>query len=235
MIKPDIFLKGVINSGISFITGVPDSLLKDICGYISDNSDRIIHKIATNEGSAIGMAIGNYLATKNVPLIYMQNSGLGNIINPITSLADPQVYGIPLVLMIGWRGELDSQGNQIKDEPQHKKQGQITIPQFDILGIPYLIIDNETKNIEEILKKITYLANKRNGPFALIVRKNTFESYNYRKTNQDLNQLLREDVINELLLHIPIESPVISTTGVTSRELFEIRNKFNLSHEKSYY
>ena len=88
MIKPDIFLKGVINANISFVTGVPDSLLKDICGYISDNSDHISHKIATNEGSAIALAIGNFLATNNVPLIYVQNSGLGNIINPITSLAD---------------------------------------------------------------------------------------------------------------------------------------------------
>ena len=85
MIKPDVFLKAVLNAEISFITGVPDSLLKDICGYISDNSEKISHKIGTNEGSAIAMAIGNYLATKNVPLIYMQNSGLGNIVNPITS------------------------------------------------------------------------------------------------------------------------------------------------------
>ena len=154
MIKPDIFLKGVKNANISFITGVPDSLLKDICGYISDNSDDISHKIATNEGSAIALAIGNFLATNNVPLIYLQNSGLGNIINPITSLADPQVYGIPLILMIGWRGGLDIKGNQIQDEPQHKKQGQITISQLDILDIPYLIIDHETKDIQSILKNI---------------------------------------------------------------------------------
>ena len=234
MIKPDIFLKGVIDAKISFVTGVPDSLLKDICGYISDNSDQICHKIATNEGSAIAMGIGNYLATNNVPLIYLQNSGLGNVINPITSLADPQVYGIPLVLMIGWRGELDVKGNQIKDEPQHKKQGQITIPQLDILEIPYLIIDNATKNIEVILKKIVNSAKNRNGPCALVIRKNTFESYNYKKSNQKLNRLLREDVINELLLHIPKNSPVIATTGVTSRELFEIRNKFSLGHKSDF-
>ena len=234
MIKPDIFLKGVINANISFVTGVPDSLLKDICGYISDNSDDISHKIATNEGSAIALAIGNFLATNNVPLIYLQNSGLGNIINPITSLADPQVYGIPLILMIGWRGGLDVDGNQIKDEPQHKKQGQITISQLDILDIPYLIIDHETKDIQAILKKIVNTAKERNGPFALVVRKNTFEKYNYKKINQKLNPLLREDVIKELILHIPINSPVISTTGVTSRELFEIRKKLNLGHASDF-
>ena len=187
MINPDVFLKAVLNAEISFITGVPDSLLKDICGYISDNSEKISHKIATNEGSAIAMAIGNYLATKNVPLIYMQNSGLGNIVNPITSLADPQVYGIPMVLMIGWRGEIDTNGNQVKDEPQHKKQGQITISQLEILDIPYLIIDHSTRNINQILKDIVFSAKERNGPIALLVRKNSFEKYSYKKFLGEIN------------------------------------------------
>ncbi len=234
MIKPEAFLKGVLNAEISFITGVPDSLLKDICGYISDNSEKISHKIATNEGSAIAMAIGNYLATKNVPLIYMQNSGLGNIINPITSLADPQVYGIPMILMIGWRGEIDIDGNQLKDEPQHKKQGQITISQLKILDIPYLIIDHSTRNIKQVLKDIVFSAKERNGPIALLVRKNSFEKYNYKKIIREIKLPSREEVINEILLHIPKKSPVISTTGVTSRELYEIRDRLNISHESDF-
>ena len=234
MIKPEAFLKGVLNAEISFITGVPDSLLKDICGYISDNPEKISHKIATNEGSAIAMAIGNYLATKNVPLIYMQNSGLGNIVNPITSLADPQVYGIPMVLMIGWRGEIDIDGNQVKDEPQHKKQGQITISQLEILDIPYLIIDNSTRNINQVLKDTVFFAKERNGPIALLVRKNSFEKYNYKKIIRKIKLPSREEVINEILLHIPKKSPVISTTGVASRELYEIRNKLNKSHESDF-
>lgn len=234
MIKPDVFLKAVLNAEISFITGVPDSLLKDICGYISDNSEKISHKIATNEGSAIAMAIGNYLATKNVPLIYMQNSGLGNIVNPITSLADPQVYGIPMVLMIGWRGEMDLDGNQVKDEPQHKKQGQITIAQLEILDIPYLIIDASTRNINQVLKDIVFSAKERNGPIALLVRKNSFEKYNYKKISQEIKLPSREEVIHEILLHIPKNSPVISTTGVASRELYEIRDKLNVSHDSDF-
>ncbi len=234
MIKPDLFLKGVLNAEISFITGVPDSLLKDICGYISDNSEKISHKIATNEGSAIAMAIGNYLATKNVPLIYMQNSGLGNIVNPITSLADPQVYGIPMVLMIGWRGEIDKYGNQVKDEPQHKKQGQITIPQLKILDIPYLIIDNSTRNINQVLKDIVFSAKERNGPIALLVRKNSFEKYKYKKIIQEIKLPSREEVINEILLYIPKISPLISTTGVASRELYEIRDKLNIGHDSDF-
>ena len=234
MIKLNHFLEGIKDANISFITGVPDSLLKDICGYIADNSDKFEHIIATNEGSAVGLAIGNYLATSNVPLVYMQNSGLGNIINPITSLADPQVYGIPMVLMIGWRGEIDINGNQFKDEPQHKKQGQITLSQLEILDIPYLIIDHTTRKINKVLKDMVLSAKERSGPIALVVRKKTFENYKYKRTIQKIKLPSREEVINEVLLHIPKKSPVISTTGVASRELYEIRDKLNLSHDSDF-
>ena len=151
MINPELFLKALKNSNINFITGVPDSLLKDICAYISKNLSSTQHIIATNEGSAIGLAIGNYLATNEVPLVYMQNSGIGNIINPLTSLVDPKVYGIPILLMIGWRGEIDKNGFQISDEPQHKKQGEITLKQLEILEIPYKIIGSEEQEIGEII------------------------------------------------------------------------------------
>ena len=147
------------------------------------------HKIATNEGSAIACNWKLPSDKKCTSNLYA-NSGLGNIVNPITSLADPQVYGIPMVLMIGWRGEIDIDGNQVKDEPQHKKQGQITISQFKILDIPYLIIDNSTRNINQVLKDIVCSAKERNGPVALLVRKNSFEKYNYKKIIQKLNYLL---------------------------------------------
>ena len=120
--KPDYFYKTLSNFGISFFTGVPDSLLKNFISYLSENISTKNHNVSTNEGSAIGLAIGHYLSTREIPLIYMQNSGLGNAINPIVSLADKDVYSIPMILLIGWRGE---PGN--KDEPQHFKQGKVTV------------------------------------------------------------------------------------------------------------
>ena len=122
MINPKILFKALADNGINFYTGVPDSLLKFFCAFITDVADAEKHIIAANEGAATSLGIGYHLATNQVPLIYMQNSGLGNVVNPITSLADPQVYSIPMILMIGWRGEPDH-----KDEPQHVKQGAITL------------------------------------------------------------------------------------------------------------
>ena len=237
MINPKSFLNALKKSNVNFITGVPDSLLKDICAYISKNLSSKQHIIATNEGSAIGLAIGNYLATNQVPLVYMQNSGIGNIINPITSLADPKVYGIPILLMIGWRGEIDNQGFQMSDEPQHKKQGEITLKQLDILEIPYKIIDSEENKIEEIISNSVNTAKKRNGPVAIVVRKKTFETYIFNnKNNEEKFKPLykREDVIREIIKSVPDSSPIISTTGVSSRELFEIRSEYEQSHKSDF-
>ena len=137
MIAPQDFAAALRDAGIQFITGVPDSLLKDICAHLTATLPDEAHRIATNEGSAVGLAIGHYLATGNPALVYMQNSGLGNIVNPVASLADPLVYGIPMLLMVGWRGEMLPDGKQLHDEPQHVKQGQITLTQLETLGIPY--------------------------------------------------------------------------------------------------
>ena len=114
MINPKVFFQCLLAHNVDFFTGVPDSLLKNVCAYITDNTSKENHIIAANEGNALSLGIGHYLATKRIPLIYLQNSGLGNIINPLLSLADPDVYSIPMILMIGWRGEPG-----VKDEPQH--------------------------------------------------------------------------------------------------------------------
>ena len=226
MIKPDIFLNALKKVKIKFVTGVPDSLLKDICASIDEKSPKNKHIIATNEGSAVGLAIGHYLASKNPALVYMQNSGLGNSVNPIVSLADPKVYGIPIIFLIGWRGEKLNNGRQIKDEPQHLKQGKITLKQLEILEIPYKTIDYKTKNINFILKKLKKLALKRNGPVALVVRKGTFLKYKNSKINKINNFISREKAINETIKKLNKKVVIISTTGMASRELFELR-KFN--------
>ena len=128
MIRPEFFYNELIKKGTDFFTGVPDSLLKNFCAYITDNAPAEKHIIAANEGNATGLAAGYHFATGKIPLIYMQNSGLGNVVNPILSLVDPDVYSIPCILLIGWRGEPG-----VHDEPQHVKQGKVTCALLDAM------------------------------------------------------------------------------------------------------
>ena len=130
MLSPKFFIDFLLDKGIDFFAGVPDSLLKNVCAYISDSIDSRHNISAANEGAAVGLAAGHYLATGKPGLVYMQNSGEGNAINPLASLTDSDVYGIPVLLLIGWRGEPG-----VHDEPQHKKQGKITVELLDVLGI----------------------------------------------------------------------------------------------------
>lgn len=235
MIELNRFLKALKSVNVNFVTGVPDSLLKDICGFINDNMPKNGHVIATNEGSAIGLAIGNYLATESVPLVYLQNSGIGNIINPLASLADPSVYGIPILLMIGWRGEINN-NIQIKDEPQHLKQGEITLSQLDLLDIPYVIISKDSRNIEDLISKSVCIAKSRKGPFAIVVRKNSFQKY--KKSNEKILKVIdlpsRKKVLKTIINNIPGNIPIVSTTGVASRELFEIRSELGAHHNSDF-
>lgn len=229
MIKTDDFFYTLRKNNIDFFTGVPDSLLKDICSYITDEVSKERHIIATNEGGAVALAIGYHLATGLIPLVYMQNSGFGNTINPLLSLADKKVYGIPMILLIGWRGE-----PKIKDEPQHIKQGEVSEELLKTLGIPYLIIsENSTRYSDEISKAITEIK-KTNEPLAILVRKGTFEPYSLKskvKTNFDLN---REEAISIILEFIEDDDIVVGTTGKTSREVFELREVQGKDHSRDF-
>lgn len=234
MIDTADFINGLEKAGIRFVAGVPDSLLKNICACITCKFGAEQHIIATSEGSAVGLAIGHYLATSHPALVYMQNSGLGNIVNPVTSLADPQVYGIPMVLMIGWRGELLDDQTQLHDEPQHVKQGRITLDQLDTLGIPYRIIDANTASIDTILQQVASDALERSGPVALVVRKNTFARFNFTAPPQPGLKLTREEAIRQILTIIPADASIVSTTGMASRELFELRKQAQASHQRDF-
>ena len=147
MLKLDFFFEQLNKHNIEFFAGVPDSLLKGFCSFVAENSTKEQHVLCANEGNAIGVAIGYHLATGKIPLVYMQNSGLGNAVNPLLSLADAEVYSIPILLMIGWRGEPG-----IKDEPQHKKQGLVTLAMLETMGIPYKVISSEPDRACEDLK-----------------------------------------------------------------------------------
>lgn len=227
------FVNSLTKNEIDFFAGVPDSLLKSFCSYISDL--QLEHNYTTAcEGGAMAMAIGYHLNTGKVPCVFMQNSGLGNIINPLLSLADKQVYSIPMLMIIGWRGEVDEDGVQIKDEPQHKKQGLITLALLDTLGVEYQVIDDKTTNVESIMSGLIARAKGEQKPVAIVVRKNTFENYKAQLSNSNSYKVKREDAIRIIVESLDSESKIIATTGMISRELFELREKKNQSHDRDF-
>lgn len=214
MLDCNIFYNILVQQGIKFFTGVPDSILKGFCAYLTNHNDSE-HIIAANEGGAIALATGYHLATGEIPLIYMQNSGLGNAINPLVSLVDASVYSIPMLLLIGWRGE-----PKTKDEPQHNKQGGITLELLDVLNIPYRILPNDNENAEHYIKESIGLVELQNKPVALIVKKDTFKPYILRTNKCFCSKLNREDAIKTVVNHLSSSDNIISTTGKISRELY---------------
>ncbi len=216
--------------GSDFYTGVPDSQLKPLCNYLMDTYgiDVQHHVIAANEGNCTALAAGYYLATGKIPVVYMQNSGEGNIINPVASLLNNKVYAIPMVFIIGWRGEPG-----VHDEPQHIYQGEITIKLLEDMDIKYFIIDKETSNeqIEATMSKFRkILASGKDVAF--IIRKDAL-SYNGNVKYQNNNTMMREEVIRHIV-GISGTDPIISTTGKASRELFEIRVANGQSHKYDF-
>ena len=153
MINPEEFLQTFIDLDIRFFTGVPDSLLKEICFCFNKSLNNNNHIIASNEGAAISLGIGHFLATSRPALIYLQNSGLGNTVNPLISLSHKEVYSIPSILLIGWRGEILDDKSQLVDEPQHRAQGKITCRQLELMSIDYFILDRNSKNYKNLIKK----------------------------------------------------------------------------------
>ena len=218
MIDVRNFYNALIDNGVEFFAGVPDSLLKDICSYITDETPSNKNFITANEGAAIALAAGYNIATGKVPLVYMQNSGLGNAVNPILSLADKEVYGIPMLLMIGWRGEPG-----IKDEPQHIKQGRVQNALLDAMEIPYYVLDSDSTDYANLIEEVCKLTVKRQAPAAIIIKKNTFNDYCLKKEINPKFEMSRETAIETLLSKLPVDSIIVSTTGKSSREVFEYR------------
>lgn len=231
MIEIKAFYDELLKNDIDFFTGVPDSLLKSFCAYIKDNVSSDNNIVAANEGNAIGLAAGYHLGTRKIGVVYMQNSGIGNAVNPIASLADKLVYSIPMLLVIGWRGEPNK-----KDEPQHKKQGLITIETLELLGIKYQVLDETTKNdeIKAIIKNACNHMKENNEPYALVIKKDTFEEYKLKNNIVTNFEMTREEAIEIILNNMKKEAVIVSTTGMASRELFEIREKYKESHNKDF-
>ncbi len=218
MVTPADFFAAMKNRGISFFAGVPDSLLKHFCTYLDRHCLPDEHIITANEGNAVGLAAGYHLSTGQTGAVYMQNSGLGNCVNPLTSLTDLEVYSVPLLLIIGWRGEPG-----IQDEPQHIKQGRITPGQLELLEIPYHILDADS-DLQQVMDDVCSAMHQSHAPAALLVRKGSFaSSQSQAEPAAPEDALYREQALSRILDLAQDQDLFISTTGKTSRELFELR------------
>lgn len=222
------FTETLKREGVDAFCGVPDSLLKSFCAYITDNCSAE-HIITANEGGAVAFAAGHYLATSRLACVYMQNSGEGNAVNPLASLADPDVYSIPMLLLIGWRGEPG-----IKDEPQHVKQGKITISLLDTLGIPNETLSDDEYSALETTARLIARAKAESRPVALVVRKGLFAEYLLKNRKADVAAVSREGEIERLVATFPENAVVVSTTGMISRELYEIRERHQSGHNRDF-
>lgn len=228
MITPEFFIEQLKENGINFFAGVPDSLLKSICAYITDHFDTNHNIITANEGAAVGLAAGHYLATSQPACVYMQNSGEGNAINPIASLTAPEVYNIPVLLLIGWRGRPG-----VHDEPQHVKQGKVTLDLLKVMDINYDVLSKVENQAKKQIAK-AFEALKRKEVYALVIEKGTFEDYKLQKVEQNNLTLSREDSIQTVAAAIGETDCIVSTTGMISRELFEYRIAMGQSHERDF-
>jgi len=226
---PRDFYEFLVSKNITFFAGVPDSLLKDFCAYVTDHTSIRKNIIAANEGNAIALATGYHLATGKIPLVYMQNSGQGNAINPLTSLADSEVYSIPILLLIGWRGEPGK-----KDEPQHIKQGRITLKLLETLEIPYAVVPKQIEEAKLIINKAIYYMNTKSAPYALVVEEGNFDKYVLQNEIKTKLELEREDAIKEIINFLDVRDVVVSTTGKISRELFEYREEKKQGHSQDF-
>lgn len=229
MISPKFFIDSLASYGINFFAGVPDSLLKNICAYIADNKDAKHNIIAANEGAAVGLAAGYHLATGKIGVVYMQNSGEGNIINPLASLTDKEVYNIPTLLLIGWRGRPG-----VHDEPQHVKQGKVTIGILNTMGVNYdVLCKDEDKAAKQIAKAVK--AMKETGEvYALVIEKDTFEDYKLQSVEVNDLTMSREEAIQTVAAALDKKDVIVSTTGMISRELFEYRVQKGEGHERDF-
>lgn len=229
MISPKFFIDTLGSYGIDFFAGVPDSLLKNICAYIADNKDAKHNVIAANEGAAVGLAAGYHLATGKIGVVYMQNSGEGNIINPLASLTDKEVYNIPVLLLIGWRGRPG-----VHDEPQHVKQGKVTTGILNTMGVNFDVLCKEEDKAAKQIAKAVKTMKETGEVYALVIEKDTFEDYKLQSVEKNDLTMSREEAIQTVAAALGEKDVIVSTTGMISRELFEYRTQKGEGHERDF-
>jgi len=224
MVSVDRFYDQLASHGFEFFTGVPDSLLKDFCAYVTIKVSPDKHVITANEGSAVALAAGYHLATGKLPVVYLQNSGLGNVVNPLVSLIAPEVYRVPMLFIIGWRGEPG-----VKDEPQHIKQGLIMEPLLRALDLTFDIVSQETSTTDVLIEQAVSQMRETGRSHVFLVRKETFSKFNLAKEETKL-VLSREEAIGLVLDSMTDQDRLVSTTGMVSREVFEHRVRTGRGH-----
>ena len=221
--------KTLSDHGVTYFTGVPDSYLNGFCNYaLAHCGERNV--ITANEGNAVALAAGHYLATKEIPLVYMQNSGEGNTVNPLASLVDKDVYAIPMLLLIGWRG----QGNTEPNHPQHWRQGEITTSILEILHIPYSILTDSDEEFESTVEKAVKYCTETRGVYALVVPKGIMADPDKPNKVDDTYPMSREEAIEVVLDNMPENTIYSATTGRATRELFFLREKRGENKEHDF-
>ncbi len=223
------FYDDVKAAGFDFYAGVPDSLLKDLCAYVTDHTPPERNIIAANEGSALALATGYYLATGKPGVVYLQNSGLGNTVNPLTSLTDEAVYGVPVLLIIGWRGEPGK-----KDEPQHVKMGAVSREVLDAAGVEWAELPQDPEEAKAAIEHARTRLAARPAPFAFLVKAGTFGKYSLVNKTPAPYAMSREEAIGLIIEQLPADARIVATTGMPSRELYEHREQRGERHDTDF-
>ena len=222
MLNQERVFKTLADNGVTYFTGVPDSYLNGFCNYaLAHCGERNV--IAANEGNAVGIASGHYFASKEIPLVYMQNSGEGNAVNPLASLVDKAVYAVPMLLLIGWRG----QGGSEPNHPQHKLQGEITPGLLELMHIPYTVLTDSDEEFESAVKKAVKYCTENRQPYGLIAPKGVMADPDKPNNVDSTYPMSREEAIEVILDHMPADTIYSATTGRATRELFFLREKRN--------
>ncbi|MGN6419250.1 MAG: phosphonopyruvate decarboxylase [Pseudobacter sp.] len=229
MINPENLYRFLKNRDIQFYSGVPDSLMQNWLLTLQRNSTDFNHVIAVNEGAAVAIATGYYMASGKLPVVYLQNSGLGNAVNALTSITDKEIYSIPLLLFIGWRG-----APGIHDEPQHKKMGRITEEMLNVLEIPYFILEEDESQALTTVGNAADIALQEQSAVAILVKENVFSKQAIEKSPSEY-EMSRERALELLLEGFNEKDALICTTGKASRELFEVNQRKSTPFEKIFY
>ncbi len=230
MLSPQALIDLLLKYNHTFMTGVPDSVFKDFINEANKDA-RFNHVITNNEGESCALAAGVHLASGQVPVVYMQNSGLGNAINPLTSLLDAYIYSIPALLLIGWRAVPGE-----KDEPQHKRMGEITPQLLDLMGIPHALVDADLTIMNAIFERAAQHFEKHQSPFAILFPRTAIVSNKVKQAAKTIppHSVLRETLLHTLVKQAQADDIFVTTTGKTSRELYEIRQQLGQSHGKDF-
>lgn len=222
MLNQEKVFQSLAENGVTYFVGVPDSYLNGFCNYaLAHCGERNV--IEANEGNAVALAAGHFFSSEEIPLVYMQNSGEGNAVNPLASLADKDVYAVPMLLLIGWRG----QGNSEPNHPQHKLQGEITTSLLDIMHIPYSILGDSDDGFRSVVRKAVCDCRENRRPYALIAPKGIMADPDKPNNADAVYPMSREEAIEVILAHMPENTVYCASTGRATRELFFLRERRN--------